>query len=214
MDPKFFRQYSDILREFGADNGPIGVAGRQPAPAGTPPSAKPAPGQPAQAQAATSAPAAQQGVSRFANTADAYDGGIDGPAGQRTTINTSTGQRQTSDASGTATVDASGTPISQTTPNLAGMSQTTYTGSAGKGPASGAQTTSYNSGPMQATRDTNAAGKQTAANATYDMGVAQATMNQQGDETAPMQTSIRPVAPVQEEDEELQRLKEFLAKPY
>ena len=30
MDPKFFRQYADILREFGADNGPIGVAGRQP----------------------------------------------------------------------------------------------------------------------------------------------------------------------------------------
>jgi hypothetical protein len=31
MDPKFFRQYTDILREFGADNGPIGSAGRLPA---------------------------------------------------------------------------------------------------------------------------------------------------------------------------------------
>ena len=35
MDPKFFRQYADILREFGADNGPIGVAGRQPVAPGT-----------------------------------------------------------------------------------------------------------------------------------------------------------------------------------
>lgn len=31
MDPRFFRQYADILREFGADNRPTGVAGRQPA---------------------------------------------------------------------------------------------------------------------------------------------------------------------------------------
>lgn len=196
---------TDILDEFGADNGPIGVAGRQPAPAA--PAAQPQ----------------QQGVSRFANTADAYDSGINGPAGQRTTINTSTGQKQTSDASGTATVDASGTPISHTTPTLGGYQQTTYTGSAGKGPASGAQTTSYDTGPMQVTKDTNAAGKQTASSLNYDMGIAKASATQQGDENAPVQTSMQYVQPdgsygnnppVQEEDEELQRLKEFLAKPY
>jgi len=193
MDPKFFRKYSDILREFGADNGPIGVAGRQPAPAGTAPAAKPAPGQPA--PAAPAAQPQQQGVSRFANTADAYDSGIDGPAGQRTTINTSTGQRQTSDASGTSTVDASGTPISHTTPNLGGYSQTTYTGSAGKGPASGAQTTNYSQGPLSVTRDTNAAGKQTSSSAEYDMGVAKATVTQQGDENAPLQTNMQTTQP-------------------
>ena len=197
MDPKFFRQYADILREFGADNGPIGVAGRQPQP---------------------TTPAPQQGVSRFANTADAYDQGIDGPEGERTTINTSTGQKQISNAGGTTTVDTTrgAVPVSQSTPNIGGYQQTTYTGSAGKGPASGAQTTSYTSGPMSVTKDTDAAGKQTSATTDYDMGVAKFSTNQQGDENAPIQKNMQLTAPMQEEDEdvELQRLKEFLSKPY
>lgn len=181
MNPKFFRQYADILREFGADNGPIGVAGRQPVPAGQ-------------------APAAAQGTNRLA----AIGGTQQGPNGTFSKTDASTGMKTLGGPDGTETIDTTtGATISRTSPTVGGMSQTTYTGSAGKGSASGAQTTSYNQGPVSVSQDTDAAGKATGSTAAYNMG-------------NPPVTQKQGQQPVQEEDEdaELQRLKEFLSKPY
>ena len=137
-----------------------------------------------------------EGVSRFANTADFYDQGIDGPNGERTTIDTSTGKVKTSNGMGTDVTSVQGTPISHTTPNLGGASVKTYTGSAqGKGMASGGQKTSYDSGPMQATQYKDPAGKQTASNMTYDLGVAKFNASQQGDENSPVTTTASYVQP-------------------
>jgi hypothetical protein len=138
----------------------------------------------------------EEGVSRFANTADFYDNGINGPGGQRTTIDTSTGKVKTSDASGTDVTSVQGTPISHTTPNLTGYAKKTYTGSAqGKGIASGGQKETYNSGPLDATRYQDPTGKQTSATTSYDLGVAKATVNQQGDENSPTQTTMQYTQP-------------------
>jgi hypothetical protein len=138
----------------------------------------------------------EEGVSRFANTADFYDKGIEGPNGQRTTIDTSTGKVKTAGAGGTDVTSVQGTPISRTTPDLNGASVKTYTGSAqGKGIASGGQKVAYNDGPMQANQYKGPAGNQTAANMSYDMGVAKATVDQQGDENAPIQTSMKYTQP-------------------
>ena len=134
----------------------------------------------------------EEGVSRFANTADFYANGKEGPDRQRTTIDTSTGKVKTSGAGGTDVTSVQGTPISHTTPSLTGYSKKTYTGSAqGKGIASGGQKQRYNDGSLDATQYQDPAGKQTSANMSYDMGVAKATVDQQGDENAPVQTSMQ-----------------------
>jgi len=134
----------------------------------------------------------EEGVSRFANTADFYANGKEGPAGQRTTIDTSTGKQTTTSGMGSDVTSVQGTPISHTTPSLNGYSKKTYTGSAqGKGIASGGQKQRYNDGSLDATQYQDPAGKQTSANMSYDMGVAKATVNQQGDENAPVQTSMQ-----------------------
>ena len=134
----------------------------------------------------------EEGVSRFANTADFYANGKEGPAGQRTTIDTSTGKQTTASGMGSDVTSVQGTPISHTTPSLNGYSKKTYTGSAqGKGIASGGQKQRYNDGSLDATQYQDPAGKQTSANMSYDMGVAKATVNQQGDENAPVQTSMQ-----------------------
>ena len=159
----------------------------------------------------------EQGVSRFANTADFYDNGIEGPDGQRTTIDTSTGKVKTSNMGGSEVTSVQGTPISRTTPNLTGATVKTYTGSAqGKGIASGGQKLAYDSGPMQAKQYKDPAGNQTAANMSYDMGIAKATVDQQGDENAPIQTKMQYTQPngsygdnppVQEGDYELEEMR-------
>ena len=159
----------------------------------------------------------EQGTSRFANTADFYDNGIEGPDGQRTTIDTSTGKVKTAGMGGSEVTSVQGTPISRTTPNLTGATVKTYTGSAqGKGIASGGQKLAYDSGPMQAKQYKDPAGKQTSANMSYDMGIAKANVNQQGDENAPTQTSMQYVQPdgsygenppVQEGDYELEEMR-------
>ena len=138
-----------------------------------------------------------EGVSRFANTADFYDNGKTGPDGQRTTIDTSTGKQTTSSGSGIDVTSVQGTPISHTRPSFDGATSVkTYTGSAqGKGVASGGQKLRYNDGSLDATQYQDPAGKQTSANMSYDMGIAKANVNQQGDENAPIQTSMKYVQP-------------------
>jgi len=138
----------------------------------------------------------EEGVSRFANTADFYEKGIDGPEGQRTTIDTSTGKVKNSSSMGTDVTSVQGTPISHTTPSLTGYSKKTYTGSAqGKGIASGGQKERYIDGGLDATQYQDPAGKQTASNMTYDTGTAKFNASQQGDQNAPVQTSISYIQP-------------------
>jgi hypothetical protein len=139
----------------------------------------------------------EEGVSRFANTADFYDNGKTGPEGQRTTIDTSTGKQTTSSGSGIDVTSVQGTPISHTRPSFDGATSVkTYTGSAqGKGVASGGQKLRYNDGALDATQYQDPAGKQTSARMAMDLGLAKATVDQQGDENAPIQTSMKYVQP-------------------
>jgi hypothetical protein len=217
MDPKFFRQYSDILREFGADNGPIGVAGRQP----TQPGATPSTTTNAQGQRIQQTPNLM-GVQQTKNldTGDTTTDYNQGPVSASQTKNAAgatTAQSQEYDL-GVAKVGTQ-----QQRPNYAAGQLASPTVATVSVPAGDATVTqkSY-AGPMLGgpsgnnviTKGAEVAPNENPAKSAVDpAAVADATdtANQLSQGVAPALNN-RPG--LQEEDEELQRLKEFLAKPY
>jgi hypothetical protein len=216
MDPKFFRQYTDILREFGADNGPIGVAGRQP---GTTTNA--------QGQRIQQSPNLM-GVQQTKNldTGDTTTDYNQGPVSASQTKNAAgatTAQSQEYDLG----VAKFGTQ--QQRPNYAAGQMASPTVATVSVPAGDATVTqkSY-AGPMLGgasgpgvgnnviTKAAEVVPNENPAKSAVDPAAvadATATANQLSKTAAPALNN-RPGLQEEDEDAELQRLKEFLAKPY
>lgn len=219
MDPKFFRQYADILREFGADNGPIGVAGRQPV-------------QPVQPGTTTTNAQGQRiqqtpnlmGVQQTKNldTGDTTTDYNQGPLAASQTKNAggaTTAQSQEYDL-GVAKI---GTQQQQ--PNYAAGQLASPTVATVSVPAGDATVTqkSY-AGPMLGgtsgnnviTKGAEVAPNENPAKSAVDPAAvadATATANQLSKTAAPALNN-QPGLQEEDEDAELQRLKEFLSKPY
>lgn len=218
MDPKFFRQYSDILREFGADNGPIGVAGRQPVQPVAPGTTTNAQGQ--RIQQTPNLMGVQQ--TKNLDTGDTTTNYNQGPVSASQTKNAAgatTAQSQEYDLG----VAKFGTQQQQ--PNYAAGQLASPTVATVSVPAGDATVTqkSY-AGPMLGgtsgnnviTKGAEVVPNENPAKSAVDpAAVADATATaDQLSKTAAPALNNRPGLQEEDEDAELQRLKEFLAKPY